>query len=193
LRAWNSLRRTSRNLSVLLTVLGALLSAMAAPAIHGSDTDQGLLIKVAPRTPAQIAAFYEARGFPQTALAKLSAYCFIGVSVRNNTGTVVWLQPGRWRFHAKNTKNAIVAPISSNHWRQLWREIGLPGGKQATFRWTQLPDERDLRPQEPVGGNIAMQTTAGIYDLEMVFSTGTHGDGPEIRRRFAGLRCPPAS
>lgn len=148
-----------------------------------------LMVKVSPRASEQIAAFYEARGFPPPAVRLVSGHCFIGVTVKNRTGNVVWLEPGRWRFVMTEKDGNDFRPLDSEYWQRRWQEIGLSPAKQATFRWTQLPKSRDLQPQEPVGGNIAIPATTGSFALELRFATGPDRSGPEIRRRFDGLRC----
>jgi len=148
-----------------------------------------LTIRVSPRAVPQIAAFYEARGFPEPAVKLISGHCFIGVTVKNDTDTVVWLEPGRWRAVPAEKPGTGVAPLDRDYWQQQWLKIGLPPAKQATFRWTQLPESRDLRPQEPVGGNISIPATTRPFALELRFATGQDRAGPEIRRRFDGLHC----
>jgi len=148
-----------------------------------------LAIRVSPRAAPQIAAFYEARGFPVPAVKLISGHCFIGVTLKNDTDKVVWLEPGRWRIIETDNPATESQPLDRHYWQQRWREIGLAASKQATFRWTQLPESRDLQPQEPVGGNIAIPATARPFALELRFATGRERSGPEIRRRFDGLRC----
>jgi len=148
-----------------------------------------LTMRVSPRAAPQIAAFYEARGFPAPAVKLISGHCFLGVTVKNNTDQVVWLEPGRWRIYGQDLPGTGIPPLDRDYWQKRWQEIGLSPAKQATFRWTQLPESRDLRPQEPVGGNISIPATSGQFALELLFATGQDRSGPEIRRRFEGLRC----
>lgn len=176
-RDWNSLRTIK---PLALVILVALSPAAAAAE---------LVIKVSPRASEQLAAFYEARGFPAPAVKLISGHCFIGVTVKNRTDKVVWLEPGRWRIVGADKSHKGIRPLDNDYWQRRWQEIGLSPAKQATFRWTQLPKSRDLQPQEPVGGNIAIPATTGPLALELRFATGQGRTGPEIRRRVGGLRC----
>ena len=61
---------------------------------------------------------------------------------------------------------------------------------RATFGWTQLPEVRDLRPSEPVGGNVALLPPPGRFRLEARFATGVHKQGKEIVVILDDLSCP---
>lgn len=167
-----------------LVCASATYAASPAPQIQ-----HGLEIRVQVRTAEQIAAFYEARGFSVAALKRISQHCFIGVAVFNHTNDVVWLETDRWRVVPTATPGETLVPLQAGYWREIWQEIGLAKAKQATFRWTQLPEVRDLQPQEPVGGNIAIPGRSGTLSLDLVLVTGQDREGREIRRRFSGLRC----
>ncbi len=146
-----------------------------------------LYLSVAPRTPEQIAAFYEARHFPPDAVAALARACLLTVNIRNRSQTVIWLEPARWRFLSQD---GDIRRLDRAHWDALWRRINLPAAQRATFGWTQLPETRDLRPGEPVGGNVAVEPPARPFTLEARFSTGADRQGPEIVVRLEDLYCP---
>lgn len=176
-RSWKTLR-TSRRLFIAAM-------ALVSPWVAAGE----LTIRVSPRAAPQIAAFYEARGFQAPAVKLISGHCFIGVTVKNNTDQVVWLEPRYWRIVAADQPGSGIRPLDRDYWQQRWQQIGLPPSKQATFGWTQLPESRDLQPLEPVGGNIAIPATTRPFALELRFATGQDRAGPEIQRRFDGLRC----
>jgi hypothetical protein len=152
------------------------------------DIQSGVSISVAPRTPAQVATFFEARGFPEAALARLRAVCFLTVTIHNRSTDVAWLELDRWRL--VEATGAERPRRSRAHWERIWEELDLPQARRATFGWTQLPESRDLQPGESVGGNIAMVPPAGEFTLEARFATGAHKDGKELRIRRAQLSCP---
>jgi hypothetical protein len=148
----------------------------------------GLRLSAAPRTPDQIAAFYGARGFPREAVAALSGACLITFGIRNDRDGVTWLEPGRWRFRAAD--GTAVRRITRQEWNARWDALDVPAASRATFGWTQLPEQRDLRPGEPVGGNLAIAPVAGPISLEARFHTGEDRGGPDLVLRLEGLRCP---
>ena len=110
-----------------------------------------LLVVLRPRTPEQMAAFYEARGFPQAALEHVSDACFVTVHIRNRSKRVIWLDLSAWRF---SSDGQPLARLDRDHWQAQWDEIRLRQASRSTFGWTLLPEIRDLQPDEPVGGNL---------------------------------------
>jgi hypothetical protein len=149
--------------------------------------DQGIAMHIMPRTPEQVAAFYEARGFPRAAIAALTQTCFVTVSFHNRRDDVVWLEPSRWRFVDEQGRE--VKRRDRAYWNALWEKLGMPMANRATFGWTQLPEVRDLRPFEPVGGNVALLPPSGRFRLEARFATGAHKQGKDITVTLDNLSC----
>lgn len=145
-----------------------------------------LQLKLSPRTPDQVAAFYEARGFPEAAVDRIRAACFITVGLRNKTNKVVWLELARWQV---SSATGAVKRVTREDWARVWREVGVEAAQQATFGWTLLPERRDLQPDEPVGGNLTVIRTGEPFTLEAVFKTGPNRRGGEIQLRYENLRC----
>lgn len=158
----------------------------AASADTGKDS--GIKLRTIPRSPDQMAAFYEARGFPNTAIEALTQTCFVTVSFRNHSGDVAWLELSRWRFVDENGRE--VKRRDRAYWNALWEQLGVPMANRATFGWTQLPEVRDLRPSEPVGGNVALLPPSGRFRLEARFATGKNKQGKEIVVILDDLVCP---
>jgi len=181
------LKTTSRAF-VATVIVGALLTQAgnAVAAANGKTVD-GVYLKATVRTPVQIAAFYEARGFPGNALAVLENYCFVTVVVRNRSNRVVWLEPARWSIQAGEGREISLRTLEE--WSREWKSIGLPAAQQSAFQWTQLPQARDLQPNEPVGGNIAFPRFSGDFSLKMEFATGPGRDGSPIQAVFTGMDC----
>lgn len=171
--------------------LAAGFAAVMLPAYAQTDQRQdidGIVVHVSPRTPEQIAAFYEARGFARTTVEALSATCFLTVSIQNHRHDIVWLEPARWRIH--DAAGREHRRLSRQQWDARFRKLNVPAANRATFGWTQLPETRDLRPAEPVGGNITLVPVAGKFTLAMRFATGADRKGPELVARFDNLTCP---
>ena len=163
-----------------------LMSVSAAMADTGKDP--GIELHASPRTPEQIAAFYEARGFPHTAIEALTQTCFVTVSFHNRGGDVVWLELSRWRFVDEQGRE--VKRRDRAYWSALWEKLGVPKANRATFGWTQLPEVRDLQPSEPVGGNVALPPPSGRFRLEARFATGARKQGKGIVVILDDLSCP---
>lgn len=170
----------------LSLVLELALLASGVKADTG-QTIEGVYLKATVRTPVQMSAFYEARGFPPGATALLSKYCFITVIVRNHSDRVVWLEPARWT--AKTGDGRVDSPLTPEEWSRQWDRAGLAAAQRATFQWTQLPKSRDLQPNEPVGGNLTLRRFPGKFTLNMVFATGEAREGEPIRAEIPGLSC----
>lgn len=145
------------------------------------------LMVLIPRTPEQMAAFYEARGFPPAAIDRIRATCFVTVHVENRGERVLWLEPDSWRIAAGGTP---VQRLDRDYWTAHWNTIDLPQANRSTFGWTQLPAQRDLQPGEPVGGNIVLPGTTGQFDLQARFATGADRRGDPLEVRFENVACP---
>jgi hypothetical protein len=170
---------------MVLSVACAVRAAVPPPAVINS---QGLEIRVRPHAPSQMAAFYEARGFPSGAIPELEKACFMTVSVANKRKDIVWLEPATWTM--KDASGGTVPLFTLERWIRLWHRHQVSAAAQTAFRWTQLPRERDLRPEEPVGGNISFAPTAGPYRLTARFRLGPNKTGGPLMLTIPGLRCP---
>lgn len=140
-----------------------------------------------PRTPDQMAAFYIGRRFPRDVVEETRKLCFVTVGVRNLTRAVVWLEPERWRFVNDRGEHRR---LSREDWRKRLDAMNAPPAVRTTLTWTQLPDERDLQPNENVGANAAIPPIAGEFTLEARFATGVDRRGPEFVVKIPGLSCP---
>ena len=171
--------------ALVLLVAGTALSAVQSPVV---TSNQGLVIRVRPHTPSQMAAFYEARGFPSGAIQELEKACFMTVGIANKRKDIVWLEPATWTM--KDASGAPVPLFTLERWARLWQRHQVSAAAQTAFRWTQLPGERDLRPEEPVGGNISFAPTTAPYRLTARFRLGPNKAGGSLTLTIAGLRCP---
>jgi hypothetical protein len=153
------------------------------------ETDDILMVLI-PHTPAQMAAFYEARGFPPAALTLISAACFVTVHIENKSRRVIWLETGNW--HLGNNEKTLQR-LDKDSWDARWDEIQLPAANRATFGWTLLPTQRDLQPDEPVGGNIVLGGDVKKFNLEARFLTGEDKRGGMLTLEFQDIDCPQAA
>ena len=161
------MRLPSSLLSILVLALSLPTSAYAQEdAIAGGIekvTVKGTIFKnkdfrlrLGPRTPNQIAAFYEARGFPNVAIDEVRNVCFITVGLGNRTKKKLYHDLSKWQFV---DKNGPVKRILRSDWKLRWNKLGLEKRFQSTFRWTLMPEKLDFYPQEGEGGNIIFPRT----------------------------------
>ncbi|HFD79537.1 MAG TPA: hypothetical protein ENK05_03945 [Gammaproteobacteria bacterium] len=154
-------------------------SMAAAPAVP-------VEVELVPRSPEQMSAFYEARGFPPAMVARLARECFITVRIRNTGREVVWLDLAQWRFSADDRP---LRRYRRDYWKKKWEEMNIPLASQSTFRWTLLPETLDYQPGEVEGGNVILERTSAPISLEANFDTGPDRKGTPIRLHFDQLRC----
>ena len=181
---------TSRRLAaVLLGVLACSSAAAIDKPFSGPfvENDQ-LLMVLKPRTAEQMAAFYEARGFPATAIERIKKTCFVTVHIRNKSRSTLWLEQKNWLI---SSNNRPLTRLGRDYWDAQWNEIDLPPAKRSTFGWTQLPMVRDLQPDEPVGGNIVFPGSTETFDLVARFYVGQDKRGGMLVTRFENIQCPP--
>ena len=170
----------------------AAILLLALPALSRADTaspsveSDGLYMFVRLSTPDQVAAFYEARGFPAGAIERLRRSCFVMAHIENRGEKVIWLELKNWHFLSGGKE---IHRLDRNDWDRVWDDIGMPQASRSTFGWTQLPETRDLQPGEPVGGNVTLPPTRGPFSLQADFFTGVDRRAGMIRVRFENLRC----
>lgn len=175
-----------------IVLLGCIVAAHSSITYAAKDENrykvenQFVKFGLYPRTPEQMAAFYEGRGFPKQAVEATTQYCFITVGMRNISKTKIWLDLSRWRIF---NKQGTIVRASRDQWKQKWQQLNVPLASQATFNWTLLPETRDLHPDEPVGGNITLQPTDQPFTVEAVFATGDDQQGKPLVVKIDNVRC----
>ena len=176
----------------LPVLLASCLISMAAfgvdkpypgPFIERED----LLVVLRQQAPEQIAAFYEARGFPREAIERIKATCFVTVHIENRSHDVIWLDTAEWTF---TSKGKPLERLDRNYWDSQWDNIKLRQASRSTFGWTQLPDVRDLQPDEPVGGNLVFPGSTDRFDMTLKLPTGANRRGKLITLEFRDVECP---
>ncbi len=178
---------------LLLLILSTTGSSAAAPV----KTDDGrhrfenkdLTVIIGSRTSEQLAAFYTGRGFDQTSINAITKTCFIFGIVKNSTYDVLWLTLDDWEFLAAD--GTEMKRWKKPDWKAVWKETGLSQAHQSTFGWTQLPEQRDLRRHEGVGGNIAVEWKDKPFKLVATFKTGSDKAGTPVTITVENLTCNP--
>lgn len=120
-------------------------------------------LSISARTPEQIGAFYEARGFPKPAVDFLKQQCYLTVYFRNTSEDVIWLELDNWQF---TTATSRLQRKDRQYWKQIWKDMGLEMRFQSTFRWTLMPEQLDFRPHEREGGNLILPYTPDAISLQ---------------------------
>jgi len=177
------------------TLCGLLSGTLLATSAFGIDRpypgpfveNDDMLMVLIPRTPEQMVAFYEARGFSKAALELISNACFVTVHIENKSERVIWLETANWHI---SSNNLALKRLGKDYWDTRWDEINLPLANRATFEWTQLPVSRDLQPDEPVGGNVVLDGKIRKFNLEARFLTGRDKRGDMLEVRFQDIECP---
>lgn len=174
--------KTKRKLGLML------LACVAAPAAADDivqDFDQ-ITVALSPRTPQQMSAFYEARGFGPEMIDVLGKECFITVLIRNKSDDILWLDLSRWTFSAAD---GAVVRRDRTHWRERWAAMQIPPAHQSTFRWTLLPEQLDFRPGEQEGGNIILPRLGKPVDITARFDAGRDRSGKPVMVEFKQVEC----
>ena len=160
---------------------------LAAPAKNTWVVENKYIkLEMIARTPEQMAAFYEARGFPKAAIRELARMCFITTSLKNKSRDVIWMKLANWKFTGKQ---GSLKRFHRNELKARWQQIGLAQQYQSTFRWTLIPEVLDYRPDEREGGNIVLQRTGKPFSLQAQFVMGTEQDGKHLSVKIDDLRC----
>lgn len=144
-------------------------------------------LRLAPRTPDQMAAFYYGRGFPQNMIDEIKKFCMITVGLSNHSQDVIWMDLAEMNFFAKGE------PVERFHRKILlakWQSMSIPLRFQSTFRWTLLPESLDYRPDEREGGNIVLPRTGERYRLVADLYLGKQRDQGRIQVELENLICP---
>lgn len=138
------------------------------------------------RTPEQMAAFYEGRGFPKSAIAEISKTCFMTVVIRNYNKYKIWLDLKDWKFYSSQ---GPIQRIDRYQWKEKWKQLKVPLSNQSTFTWTLLPEARDLHSDEPVGGNIIFIPVDYKFTIEANFKTGEDKQGKPLQVIMNNVMC----
>jgi hypothetical protein len=148
--------------------------------------DSEVYMRLVIRTPEQLAAFYHGREFNQDSIDRILETCFVTPIIKNKTLDVLWLELDNWEFAADRQP---IPRIKRDYWRERWRETGLSQAHQSTFGWTLMPEVRDLRLDEGVGGSVVIPMQAGPFTMTAKFHTGADKKGKLKTIVFEDIRC----
>jgi len=172
-------------LTLLLTIALPVQHIQAAAEQQPSVENEHFRLRLSSRTPNQIAAFYEARGFPKFAVDEIKKACFIGIGLRNKTRDIVWFDLANWRI---TSPEGPVQRYLREDWKKRWQELGLEKRFQSTFRWTLMPEQLDFRAFEAEGGNITLPRTDKPLTITGEIIVGNN-KSKLVSIRFEGVRC----
>lgn len=177
-------------LFVLVSLVASLGLPPGSAAAQERDTyryeDSQLVVRLRPRSPNQIAAFYEARKFPGSMIDLLRRQCFITVGIRNKGPEIIWLDLSEWRIESQGGE---VTRRTRPWLNDRWEQMGAPMSARSTFRWTLLPELLDFRADEAEGGNIVLARQDAPFVIEARFDVGPERSGDAIVVRFDEVRC----
>jgi len=177
---------SSTYLLLLLCLLDTIIPVYAAKPTPYQVKNESIFMRLFPRTPSQMAGFYEGRGFPATAIQATTEQCFITVVVRNLGREKIWLNLSNWKIYGAKGQ---IDRITRDQWTKTWSNLNVPKSYQATFYWTLLPETRDLHHDEPVGGNITLTPTYTPFTIEAIFPTGDHQQGKPLSVKMENVHC----
>ncbi len=173
-----------------LWLAGLMVTTVPAKAAQQSPSptykDAEVSVRVIMRTSDQLTAFYLGREFNRAAIGKILETCFVTPIVHNKTLDVLWLELDEWQFSRGGEK---IPRIKRDYWPDKWQEVGLPKSHQSTFGWTLMPEVRDLRLDEGVGGSLVIPMQTSPFQLTMKFHTGADKKGPVKTVVFEDLKC----
>lgn len=149
--------------------------------------DKNITVVIGSRTPDQLAAFYTGRGFNQASIDAITKTCFVFGMVNNKTYDVLWLTLDDWKFFTADGEP--IKRIKRQDWAEVWQQTGLSPSHQSTFGWTQLPESRDLRQHEKVGGNVVVEWQDKPFKVIANFRTGADKSGKPRTITVENLTC----
>ena len=149
--------------------------------------DNDVTVVIGSRTPEQLTAFYSGRGFNQASIDAITKKCFIFGLVENKTNDTLWLVLDDWKFYAAD--GSEMKRWKKDDWQEVWQKTGLSQAHQSTFGWTQLPESRDLRQHEHVGGNVVVEWQEKPFKLVATLKTGADKSGKPRIITVENLTC----
>lgn len=148
--------------------------------------DNDIMFRIVGRTPENISAFYQGREFSKQAIDEILNTCYVTVIIKNKTQNTLWLELDNWQF-SRNDKP--IKRIKRDYWKKRWNTINLKQAHRSTFGWTLMPDSRDLRPDEGVGGSIVIPTQSKPFTITANFHTKPDKSGPIKTVTINGAKC----
>jgi len=179
---WLKINKVSQ-LLILSAIINACQADTSNPLLY---EDNEVYVRLVLRSTEQLTGFYTGREFPEKAISEILKTCFITPIVKNRTLEALWIEPNTWVF---SRKNKPIERIKRNYWKKIWQDNGLSLAHQSTFGWTLMPETRDLRFDEGVGGSIVIPIQTEPFTLQAHFSTGLKKEGKPRLITFKNISC----
>lgn len=152
--------------------------------------DDEIYMRIVLRTPEQLTAFYIGREFKQAAIDEILKTCFVTPIIKNKKFEALWLELDNWEFFLETKEgDRPIERIKRVYWKTIWEETSLPQAHQSTFGWTLMPEVRDLRFDEGVGGSIVLPMQSQPFTIKANFKTGLNKQGKPKTVVFEGISC----
>ena len=187
------------NIKMIPCVFGMLmlLTTLAIPVSFANEEarpvpaglryeDDEVFIRIVQRTHDQLSAFYLGREFNQASIDRILDTCFITPIIHNKTFNMLWLELDNWTFSRGDEQ---ILRLKRDYWKKQWEQTGLAQAHRSTFWWTLMPEMRDLRLDERVGGSVVIPWQSRPFTLTMNFHTGADKQGPLKTIVFKDIEC----
>lgn len=173
-------------LALLLLLLLSAAPLIAAEKNKNVYQDEDVYLRFIHRSAEQVGAFYEGRGFPKAAIARVVQSCYVTLILKNKSDDILWFELDNWSFH-KNGKT--IPRYKQAYWNKQWDEIKLKQAFRSTFGWTLFPEVRDARPGESVSGNISLPMQTHPFSLTLNFARGKNKNGKMKTVKLNDIYC----
>lgn len=170
----------------ILTLCHNLYAEDFSGSVQKAYSDQDVFIRIVERSKIQLHAFYTGRKFNSAAIKEILKTCYVTAIIHNTSSDVLWLDLNDWEF---NQQGIAIQRIKRDYWPPLWQKTDLEKAHQSTFEWTLMPDLRDLRPDESVGGSVVIPAQNQPFDLTINLAIGSERPGSVKSVQFKGLEC----
>ena len=108
-------------LGIIILFIGAGSIVLAADKDLVFENEK-IKLQLFPRTPNQMAGFYEAREFPKEMVDVLTGFCFMTVVIHNKTKNVFWMDVDDWKFVSYTGE---VQRIHRKQWQSRWEKMNI--------------------------------------------------------------------
>jgi hypothetical protein len=156
--------------------------------------DDEIYMRIVLRTPEQLTAFYIGREFKQEAIDEILKTCYITPIIKNKKLDALWLELDNWEFYVESKAdekgdNKPIERIKRDYWKAIWKKVDLPQAHQSTFGWTLMPETRDLRFDEGVGGSVVLPMQSEPFTIKANFRTGLNKQGKSRSVILKNISC----
>jgi len=168
---------------ICLCVLVGVAHAKKPKLIYEDDE---VYMRLIMRSDEQLSAFYQGREFSQEAIREILQTCYVTPIIKNKKFDVLMLDLTHWSFYVDGKP---LPRIDRLYWATQWQAISMKQAHRSTFGWTLMPEQRDLRFDEGVGGAVVVQRQSKPMELVARFVTTIGDKKSEKIIRFKGFKC----